>query len=473
MERTTSTPELLVSFARERGAPPLRTQLELQLRDAIGAGRLAAGVKLPSSRALAAELGVSRGVVVDAYAQLAAEGYLDVRRGAAPSVATLPERSRRRAAAPPARARRADAPNAAIAPRLDLRPGTPDLALFPRRAWAAAQRRALREIADADLGYPDPAGHPRLRAALAEYLGRVRGVDADPERIVVCGGVAQVLSLTALVLRAKGATRLAVGDPAHRASRGQLEHHGLDVVPIAVDDDGIDVDAVVAAAPDAVLLSPAHHFPGGAVLSAPRRAALANWARATGALIVEDDYDAEYRYDRAPLGAVQGLAPEHTIHAHSVSKTLAPGLRLGWAVLPRPLVEPLKREKLWADMGVPVLEQLTLASFLEHGELDRHLRATRPIYRRRRDALLQALPELRASGAAAGLHVLVWLPPGSDEAAIQAVAARRGVAVDTLGPHATDAPPALLLGYARLAEPGLTEAARRLREAIAEAARLR
>ena len=440
------------------GAVPLRAQLEGQLRDAVGSGRLAGGVRLPSTRALAAELGVSRGVVVDAYGQLVAEGYLAVRRGSAPVVVDGVERR-------PA----ATAPAAEAIARYDLRPGTPDLALFPRRAWAAAQRRALQEAVDADLGYPDPAGHPRLRAALAEYLGRVRGVDADPSRIVVCGGVAEVLALVARVLAARGAVRLGVEDPSHFATRALLEHHGLEVVPVAVDREGIDVAALAAAAPDAVLVTPAHQFPTGVVLSAERRGALAAWARETGALVIEDDYDAEYRYDRAPVGAVQGLAPEHVIHAHSVSKTLAPGLRLGWAVLPSALSADVAAEKRLSDLGTPVLEQLTLAAFLARGELDRHLRQTRPLYRRRRDALLAGLPGLRAEGAAAGLHVLVELPGGASEPEVVAAAAARDVAVEPLGPHDMSAgrAPALILGYSRLPEPALTGAAKRLRAAIA------
>jgi GntR family transcriptional regulator/MocR family aminotransferase len=350
--------------------------------------------------------------------------------------------------------------------RYDLRPGTPDLALFPRRAWAAAQRRALQEAVDADLGYPDPAGHPRLRAALAEYLGRVRGVVADPSRIVVCGGVAEVLALVASVLVARGAVRLGVEDPSHFATRALLAHHGLEVVPVAVDAHGIDVAALPAL--DAVLVTPAHQFPTGVVLSAERRGALAAWARETGALVIEDDYDAEYRYDRAPVGAVQGLAPEHVIHAHSVSKTLAPGLRLGWAVLPSRLAAGVAAEKRLSDLGTPVLEQLTLAAFLARGELDRHLRQTRPLYRRRRDALLAGLPGLHAEGAAAGLHVLVHLPDRADAADVVAAAAARDVAVEPLGPHDMSGarPPALILGYSRLPEAGLTEAAKRLRAAI-------
>ncbi len=522
VNRTTSAPELLLALARDGGAP-LRAQLEAQLREAVGSGRLAGGVRLPSSRVLAAELGVSRGVVVEAYAQLVAEGYLAVRRGAAPVVVGGAQRRRAGApdvpaggavgpSSPDVQARPAVGPSspdlqarAAVSPsspdvqarpavspsapdmqarpaagaarrdigspaplRYDLRPGTPDLALFPRRAWAAAQRRALQEAADAELGYPDPAGHPRLRAALAEYLGRVRGVDAEASRIVVCGGVAEVLALVARVLCARGAVRLGVESPSHAETRGLLAHHGMHEVPVAVDGDGIDVGALEAAAVDAVLVTPAHQFPTGVVLSAERRAALAAWARRSGALVIEDDYDAEYRYDRAPIGAVQGLAPEHVVHAHSVSKTLAPGMRLGWAVLPSHLAADVAAEKRLSDLGTPVLEQLALVSFLGRGELDRHLRHTRALYRRRRDALLAGLPGLRAHGAAAGLHVLVELPPGASEADVAGAAAERGVAVEPLGPHDTlgTRPPALILGYSRLPEPALVEAARRLRAAI-------
>jgi GntR family transcriptional regulator/MocR family aminotransferase len=451
----TSSRELLVTVRRDGG--PLHAQVEAQLRDGVRAGRLAAGERLPSSRALAAELGVSRGVVVEAYGQLAAEGYLAVRPGAAPRVA---------AGAAAVAAGAADEPPAA--PRYDLRPGTPDLSLFPRAAWAAAQRRALREVADADLGYPDPAGHPRLRAALAGYLGRVRGVQAAPERIVVCGGVAEALALVCRVLADAGARRIAVEDPCHHGTRGLIAHNGLAPVPIAVDGGGIDVAALAAAAPDAVLVTPAHQFPTGVVLEPARRTALLAWARAAGAVVIEDDYDAEYRYDRHPVGALQGVAPEHVVHVHSVSKTLAPGLRMGWAALPARLAAAVADEKRLSDLGAPVLEQLTLAAFLERGELDRHLRRTRPVYRRRRDALLGALAGLEVEGVAAGLHVLARLPAGRSEHGVTTAAAARGVAVDPLGPHVAGAPraPALLLGYTRLGEPALARAGGLVRLAL-------
>ena len=454
MNRTSSR-ELLVTL--DRGDGPLHAQVELQLRDAVRAGRLPAGERLPSSRALADQLGVSRGVVVEAYGQLAAEGYLAVRPGAAPRVTAAAVAVTAGLVAPPA----APAP-------YDLRPGTPDLALFPRAAWAAAQRRALRDVPDADLGYPDAAGHPRLRVALAAYLGRVRGVQAAPERIVVCGGVAEALALVCRVLRAGGARRIGMEDPSHHGARSMISHAGLEPVPIPVDARGIVPAALAAAAPDAVLVTPAHQFPTGVVLDPPRRAALVAWARDAGAVVIEDDYDAEYRYDRHPVGALQGLAPEHVVHVHSVSKTLAPGLRLGWAALPARLGPAVADEKRLSDLGSPVLEQLTLAAFLERGELDRHLRRTRLVYRRRRDALVTALAGLEVDGVAAGLHVLARLPAGHTEEAVVAAAAARGVAVDALGPHVAGAPraPALVLGYTRLGEPALARAGARLRAAL-------
>ena len=455
MDRTSSR-DLLVTLRRPDG--PLHAQLEAQLRAAVRSGRLTPGERLPASRALAAELGVSRGVVVEAYGQLAAEGYLAVRRGTAPRVAP---------GAAVASGRPAE--RAPAAPRYDLRPGTPDLSLFPRAAWAAAQRRALHEVADADLGYPPPGGHPRLRAALAAYLGRVRGVQAAPERIVVCGGVAEAVALVGRVLRDGGARRVAVEDPSHPGTRELMAHSGLEIVPVPVDGGGVDVGAIAAAGVDAALVTPAHQSPTGVVLDPGRRAALVAWARAADALVIEDDYDAEYRYDRHPVGALQGLAPDHVVHVHSVSKTLAPALRLGWAALPARLVGAVVEEKRLSDLGGPVLEQLTLAAFLERGELDRHLRRTRPAYRRRRDALLTALAGLEVEGVAAGLHVLARLPRGRREHDVVAAAAARGVAVEPLGPQVAGPrrPPALLLGYTRLGEAAIAEAGRRLRAVLA------
>jgi GntR family transcriptional regulator/MocR family aminotransferase len=449
----------------------LREQLEAQLRDGVRAGRLRPGTVLPPSRALARELGVSRGVVVEAYAQLVAEGFLTARRGAGTAVAN---RAAATAGPPPAAAGPPDPP----APAYDLRTGRPDLAAFPRAAWQAATARALRAVPHAALGYGDPRGAPALRGALAEHLGRARGVVADPDRIVVTAGVTQGLGLVWRALRERGVRRVAVEDPGWRAQRLSVEDAGLEAVPIAVDEHGLDVAALRASGAQAVAVTPAHQFPTGVVLAPERRAALAAWAAESGGVIVEDDYDAEYRYDREPVGALQGLAPEHVVYAGSASKTLAPGLRLGWLVLPAGLAPAVAERRGRADHGGPVLGELALAELLRRGVVDRHLRRTRRRYRARRDALLGALarelPAVRAGGVAAGLHLVAWLPDGVDEAAVASAAAGRGVAVHALHADCTVVAPrpgALLLGYALLPEPALERAASLLADALAHAGR--
>jgi GntR family transcriptional regulator/MocR family aminotransferase len=421
------------------------------------------------SRTLARDLGVSRGVVVEAYAQLVAEGWLSARRGAGTEVAAAA--SRPVPAAAPARPERDVA--------YDLRTGSTDLSAFPRAAWHAAVGRALRDLPDAALGYGDPRGHAPLRTALAAHIGRTRGAVADPERIVVCGGLAQGLHVVWRALGRHGAQRIAVEDPGWRGQRRSVEDAGLAIVPVPVDADGLVVDAIPEGV-DAVAVTPAHQFPTGAVLAPERRAQLVSWARATGGVIIEDDYDAEYRYDRDPVGAVQGLAPEHVIYTGSASKTLAPALRLGWLVLPDRLLADAADVKDRMDRGTPVLEQAAFADLLERGEVDRHLRRTRRSYRARRDALVEALHEhlggregFRIGGAAAGLHLVVDLPPDADEAAVAAAALERGVAVDVIGATRMgddEHPPALLLGYASSTEPALRRAAAQLGAAVAAAA---
>jgi len=408
--------ELIVTL--DRADPePLHRQLERALRDAVRGGRLTAGSLLPSTRALAGQAGVSRGIVVEAYEQLAAEGYLVARPGGATRVAT---------AAHPAAARRS-----AIAPAsvdFDFRPGRPDLGLFPREAWLRSVRRALGEAPSERLGYLDGRGVPELRMALADYLDRARGTAADPGDIVICSGFSQGLKLVGQVLHESGARRVAVEDPTQPETGDDLRAIGLEVVPIAVDESGMQVGDLDAADVDAVVVTAAHQYPTGGVLPPERRVALLAWAERSGGLIVEDDYDAEFRYDREPIGALQGLRPGRVVYAGSASKILAPGLRLGWFVVPTALSDRVARAKLVADLGSPAIDQLAFADFLAHGELDRHLRRMRAIYRARRDALLVALarhlPELRPVGASAGLHVLAWLPPDVDEAAVIAAAAR-------------------------------------------------
>jgi GntR family transcriptional regulator/MocR family aminotransferase len=310
---------------------------------------------------------------------------------------------------------------------------------------------------------------PELRVALADYLDRVRGTAADAESMVICSGFAQGLKLVAGVLYERGARRVAIEGPTQPENRADLVALGYDVTEIAVDDAGMDVGHLAAVDADVVVVTAAHQYPTGAVLSPLRRAGLIAWAERRDAVIVEDDYDAEFRYDREPIGALQGLAPDRVVYAGSASKTLAPGLRLGWLLLPGSLAEAVARAKQSADLGSPAIDQLAFADFIRHGELDRHLRRLRVMYRERRDRVLEALarhlPELRPVGASAGLHVLAWLPPDLDETAVVDAAARVGIRVQGIGvrPVGSSEPGGLILGYGLVAahrvEPGLARLA--------------
>jgi GntR family transcriptional regulator/MocR family aminotransferase len=456
---TNSGGDLLLRLDRE--APrALRAQLEEELRGAIRDGRLAADSRLPPTRALAADLGVSRRLVVDSYAQLLAEGYLTARAGAGTFVAA----GAVSAPAPPA------SPSLQ-ALRYDFFPGSPDLAGFPRRAWLRAQRTVLREAPDSAFGYPDPRGAPQLRRALAGHLRRVRGVVADENTVLVCGGAAQAITLLAGVLGS--GVEVAVEDPGLPPHRAILSAAGASLVPLPLDEDGARVEALEHVSPAAVLVTPAHQSPTGTALSAGRRAALLAWARSREALVIEDDYDAEFRFDRQPLSALQGLAPDRVVHMGTVSKTLAPALRLGWLVLPERLVDVVAEHKRLADAGSPTLEQLALAHLIESGDYDRHLRQARRRYRARRDALVTAvarhLPGARVTGVAAGLHAIVRLPEPVDGLALMAAAGRRSVGVYPLGygylrPRPID--DGLVLGYANLAEPAIEEGVRLLALAL-------
>jgi GntR family transcriptional regulator/MocR family aminotransferase len=458
---------LLIELNR-RSARPLHGQIEASVRSSIRAGRLIAGAAMPPSRLLAADLGVSRGVVVEAYQQLAAEGYLVARVGGATVVAN--------GVGPPSVDAAADVAGPVPGPRVDLSYGRADVANFPRAAWLRALRGALSDAANDAFGYPAGRGMPPLRAALADYLNRVRGTAAEPERVIVCTGYAQGIALVIQVLAATGAKRVAVEDPssgddAVPAARAA----GLDVAGLPVEDDGISVDALHASDADAVILTPAHQWPTGAVLSAAKRAAIIAWANERNALIVEDDYDGEYRYDGAPVGAMQGLAPHRVLYAGSASKTLAPGIRLGWLIAPPRIAAALSDAKIAADRGSPALEQLALADLIQRGELDRHLRRMRPIYRRRRDILVSAieqhLPELRPVGVAAGMHLLAWLPSAVDETAVIETAAQAGVRLDGVRPYRLDntGPAGLILGYAAINESAIPDAVQTLARALRSA----
>jgi len=438
---------------------PLHAQLERALRDDVRAGRLRPGTRLPSTRSLAAQLGVSRGVVVEAYAQLTAEGYLATRPGSGTQVAHA-------AAARPGPGGCAEAPPRRGGRwRYTFHPGQPDLAAFPRAAWLAATRRALLALPDHDLGYGGVRGAQPLRETLADHLGRTRGTVADPRRMLICSGLIQGFALAFAALRERGAQRIALEDPGWFGHRAVADHAGLSAVPIPVDGQGMRVDLLDAASVDAVVVTPAHQSPMGGVLAPDRRAALLDWAERTGGLVIEDDYDAEYRYDREPVGALQGLAPDRVLYAGSASKILAPALRLGWLVAPSSLSRALVEHKSHADLGTPLIEQLALADFVATGELERHLRRTRRRYRARRDALLAALgrhlPQARVEGVAAGLHAVVLLPEGTDENALVAAANARGIEVHGLGLQRFEpdsGPPGLILGYAAMPEPAIAAA---------------
>ncbi len=430
------------------------TTLTAHLRDAIRNGMLRTGTRLPASRSLAADLGVSRGVVVRAYEQLAAEGYVNSRQGRGTEVAAAPR--------PPASA-------AAPSPRPPTNPGLPTGALFPRTEWLRATDRAIAGLPDSEFGYPDPAGLPRLREELAAYLGRARSLIADPGRVVVVNGFGQAVRLITEVLIGSGGREIGVEDPGSVGLTEQLTRAGVACRPIPVDEEGIRVDRLARSGLRAVIVTPAHQFPTGVVMSPERRHALLAWARVTGGLIIEDDYDAEFRYDRSPVGALQGLGPDDVIYGGSVSKTLSPALRLGWLVLPERLVTPVVEAKYDADLGTNTLAQATLTEFLAAGSLDRHIRRAGSRYRERRDTLVSAfralLPDWRVTGTAAGLHVLVHPPPDADETEAARLAQKCGLDARPLSRYAVATiRPGLVIGYGHQRPDTLAGAVRDLAE---------
>ncbi|WP_405486280.1 PLP-dependent aminotransferase family protein [Streptomyces sp. NBC_00096] len=441
-----------------------------RLRAAIADGTLPVGSRLPAGRVLAAELRVSRGLVTEAYQRLAETGQVEGRGRAGTVVVAAPVTARATRRPPPDRPAGAGSPAPAgpFAPgargalvdalrtvpcRIDLSPGVPDLTAFPRTAWLQAERRVLAELTPADFGYGNPQGTPALREAVTGWLARGRGIRADPGEVVVVAGVAQALGLLAQVLRADGVRRVAVEDPGSLGARQQLEHGGMEIVPVPVDAGGIDTAALAAGPARAVLLTPAHQFPTGVVLDGERRRELLGWA-AAGGIVIEDDYDAEHRYDRAPVPALRALLPEAVCYAGSVSKLLAPALRLGWLLVPPRHLEAVIEAKRYADLGNPVLSQLVLARLMASGELERHLRFVRRRHRARRDAMLRAiaaaLPGARVHGAAAGLHLMVTFDGAEfDDTALAAAALELGVKAHPLSWHRlAPGPPGLILGYA-------------------------
>ena len=471
--------DLLVDLRRSNGRG-LREQLEHGLRSAIQDGRLAPGSALPASRVLAAELAISRSAVTEAYGNLQAAGYLEARRGAGTRVRHDARRPAAPAAAP---GRPLDLAGFFTRPRETLRRpdgplrllgGLPDPALFPRERWGRHYRAALAEAPDADVTYPDVFGATALRTALDAYLGRVRGVDTVPERLLVCAGITQGLTLTCRALGRAGVRRIAVEDPCFAVHRRAIAMTGLEPVPIPSGEHGLDPDLLDEANVGAVVVTPAHSYPAGGTLTPARRHALLDWARRRDAVIVEDDYDAELRYDRTPIGALQGHAPDRVVYLGSASKTVSPALRLGWLAAPAGLVDAIADEKHVDDMGSTLFEQLAFARFLAAGDFTRHLRRIRPVYRARRDATARAvaelLPDARPRGADAGLHLFVALPEAIDERAAAAAALERGLLVETGARHWADrarGEPSIVLGYGALTEPAIPRVIAALAEAVA------
>ncbi|WP_371783014.1 aminotransferase-like domain-containing protein [Streptosporangium subroseum] len=548
----------------DRAAGGIAGQIARELREAVRRGRLTAGARLPASRDLARDLGLSRGVVVEAYEQLVAEGFLISRIGVGTSVApaacrtpedpgdgSTPRGSRYGdpvaphlgppngdPALPGGPSSRRDSvvsgrgpslgdpvsPGGLFSGRDPVLPGgsfsgrdsvvpergpslgdpplfgdgthsgqdsvapaceytrratSPDLSSFPRERWLASMRRILATLPADALDYGDPGGVPDLCEELTAYLGRVRAADVTPDNVVIVGGVAQGLSLTVQVLAGRlpwsraghdldwfvdsvahpasrpGRIRLAVEDPTGLRQLPLLRAAGADLVAVPVDGEGVDVEALARTGARAVLLTPAHQYPTGVVLSPCRRAELIEWATETGAMILEDDYDAEFRFDRDPVGCLQGLAPDRVVLVGSISKSLAPGLRLGWVAAPPEVAESVRQARAELDLGSPVLEQYALADFIRTGGYDRNLRRMRREYRTRRDALVRALadhlPEITVHGVSAGLHLFAELPDGWDELSVVRAARACGLAVEPVGPmrHASG-PPALVMGFARL-----------------------
>ncbi|WP_395245226.1 PLP-dependent aminotransferase family protein [Agromyces sp. MMS24-K17] len=471
------------------GPGPLRDRLERSIRDAVHAGIVPPGSALPPSRLLAETLGVSRWVVTEAYGQLVAEGFLEAVVGSGTRVPLHATPRPAAVAGAPATVGTIDAPAADRAgsapplrgeyrrPRFDLGPGVPDLRHVPRARWVDAMRRALDHAPDSELVVLDPLGHPLARTAVAGYLARSRRAVVSPDDVVLTHGATDGMRAVVAGLRAAGHRSLLVEDPSWDRLRDLAASAGLTPVPVPVDGEGIDVDRLVEASARtgtrAALVTPAHQFPVGTALSSARRDAIVRWARAVDGVVIEDDYDAEFRYDRRPIAALQGLAPDRVVLLGSLSKSVAPALGIGWSVMPASLRHRMPLPELARPS---VLDQLALRQFIVSGDLERHLRAARGRFRRRRAALLDALardlPDLAVSGIAAGMHAALELPDGVSGRAVRRAAADLEVGVSDLARYRVSAPArgggrdSLILGYGNLSDALVDAAVARLAAAI-------
>lgn len=452
--------ELILNLDQDLGR---RAGLEVALRDAIRNGRLPAGATLPSTRSLAKDHGLARATVVEAYEQLTVEGYLRSRQGSGTVVADLG----------PAEPAHDEQERALQTFTADFRPGVPDVGAFPRSSWLGSVRRVLREAPEAAFRYGDPLGTAELRTVLAQYLGRTRAVAAAPAAVSVFGGVTSAIGFVGEALRRRGLSTVGVEDPGHPWLRQVLETVGAEVVPIPIDDEGLDVSALDASGAAAVLTCPAHQYPLGVTMSADRRSELVDWARSRDGLVIEDDYDGHYRYDRKPIGSLQGLDPERVLYVGTLSKSLSPVLRLAWLVVP-----PWFRDDLAAvkhrRAGVSGIDQLALADFIDRGELDRQIRTTRATYNRRRlqvtEQVGEAAPWLTLPRPQSGLHVTALAEDHTvDTSAAVRAAAERSIGLIDLHPHWMG--PAnragFVLGYSRPSTHRFPEALDRLTEFLA------
>ncbi|GAA2450816.1 PLP-dependent aminotransferase family protein [Streptomyces mauvecolor] len=460
--------QLALTLDRESRLP-LAVQIRNSLRKLIEDGTLWPGTRIPSSRQLALDTGVSRSVVVEAYEQLSAEGYLQTRHGSGTTVSE-------RAGAPDTRSTLVPPdPEAAPEAMWDLRTGTSNVVDFPRQEWIRCMTAVVADAGHQELGYSPPAGVPQTRRVLTGYLGRVRGVHTRPEDLMVTAGFAQGLALICRVLLDRGHTRLAVEDPGHPGEREFVTSSGLQVVGIPVDEDGLRVDLLEQSGVRACLLTPANQFPTGVRLSVPRRERLIAWAREVGGYVIEDDFDNAFLHRSDRLPALQSLAPDRVVYAGSASKTLAPALRLGWLAAPSELMASVEYVRAGWDIGCSGLEQLAFARFIDTGALDRHQRQLRTELHRRRQTIRRqvesCLPGARLTGGDSGLQAYVQLPPHIAEAPLLRAARQRSVltrggAFYTLSD--TTRPPALVLSYATVPCSGLVQSLLALGEAFRE-----
>ncbi|MFH5211432.1 PLP-dependent aminotransferase family protein [Antrihabitans sp. NCIMB 15449] len=450
-----------------------------QIREAVNTGHLAAGERLPPSRVLATELGVSRGIITDAYTRLADAGLVAaLGRGGTvvcggPSAVRPTPKNAARIPTPDPFGSTADFETLRAAPcRIDLSPGVPDVRSFPRAAWLRAERTVLSTAQLTDLAYGQAQGALPLRTAISRWVARTRGITCLPDDVIVVAGVAQALSLLAHLLKANGADTVAVEDPGSLGARQQLNAWGIRTPAIPVDEDGLDVDALQRHGAAAVMVTPAHQFPTGVVLTGQRRVELLEWAR-NGNLVIEDDYDAEHRYDRRPVPALAADEPESVYYMGSVSKILAPALRIGWIIAPRSMTAAIVDLKRDTDLGNATVPQLSLAHLMNTGDLERHLRTMRSRHRRRRDVMIGAvqerIPHAVIVGAAAGLHLTILLPDGLDDTTVAAQCLQAGVKLHPLSWHRQcPGPPGLVLGYAASTEADITKGIDAVARAAAE-----